>query len=54
MYKLIAKAYKERLYPVGRLDRITSGLLLFTNDGELSKKLTYPKQRVKNIPHYTG
>ncbi len=53
VYELIAKACKERLYPVGRLDRITSGLLLFTNDGELSKKLTYPKQRVKKIYHIT-
>ena len=51
VYELISKACKERLYPVGRLDRITSGLLLFTNDGELSKKLTYPKQRVKKIYH---
>jgi 23S rRNA pseudouridine2605 synthase len=53
VYELIARACKERLYPVGRLDRITSGLLLFTNDGELSKKLTYPKQRVKKIYHIT-
>ena len=51
VYALIDKACKERLYPVGRLDRITTGLLLFTNDGELSKKLTYPKQRVKKIYH---
>ena len=53
VYELIAKACKERIYPVDRLDRITSGLLLFTNDGELSKKLTYPKQRVKKIYHIT-
>lgn len=53
VYELIAKACKERLYPVGRLERIASGLLLFTNDGELSKKLTYPKQRVKKIYHIT-
>ena len=53
VYQLIAKACKERLYPVGSLDRITSGLLLFTNDGELSKKLTYPKQRIKKIYHIT-
>ena len=53
VYELISKACKERVYPVGRLDRITSGLLLFTNDGELSKKLTYPKQRVKKIYHIT-
>lgn len=53
VYELITNACKERLYPVGRLDRITSGLLLFTNDSELSKKLTYPKQRVKKIYHIT-
>ena len=53
VYELISKACKERLYPVGRLDRITSGLLLFTNDNELSKKLTHPKQRVKKIYHIT-
>lgn len=38
---------KERIYPVGRLDRNTSGVLLFTNDGDLTKKLTHPS---KNIP----
>lgn len=53
VYELIANACKERVYPVGRLDRITSGLLLFTNDGELSKKLTFAKQRVKKIYHIT-
>ena len=51
VYELIAKACKEQLYPVGRLDRITSGLLLFTNDGKLSKKLTHSKQRLKKIYH---
>lgn len=40
---------KERIYPVGRLDRNTTGLLLFTNDGELAKKLTHPSHRVKKI-----
>ena len=53
VYELIAKACKERIYPVGRLDKLTSGLLLFTNDGEISKKLTHPKQRVKKIYHIT-
>jgi len=53
VYELISKSCKERLYPVDRLDRITSGLLLFTNDSELSKKLSYPKQRVKKIYHIT-
>ncbi len=38
---------KERIYPVGRLDRDTSGLLLFTNDGELAQKLSHPRHKVK-------
>ena len=37
---------KERIYPVGRLDRATTGVLLFTNDGDLTKKLTHPKNKV--------
>ena len=37
---------KERIYPVGRLDRNTTGILLFTNDGNLTKKLTHPKSKV--------
>ncbi|MBL6657968.1 MAG: rRNA pseudouridine synthase [Flavobacteriales bacterium] len=53
VFELIAKACKERIYPVGRLDKQTSGLLLFTNDGELSKKLTNPRKRVKKIFHVT-
>ncbi|MDX2173088.1 MAG: pseudouridine synthase [Bacteroidota bacterium] len=51
--ELIAGACKERLYPVGRLDRNTTGLLLFTNDGEMTKKLTHPKHNVKKIYHVT-
>ncbi|MBO4739411.1 MAG: rRNA pseudouridine synthase [Bacteroidales bacterium] len=47
--KLIEGACKERVYPVGRLDRNTTGLLLFTNDGELTKKLTHPQFEVKKI-----
>jgi 23S rRNA pseudouridine2605 synthase len=46
---LIANACKERLYPVGRLDRQTTGLLLFTNDGELTEKLTHPSHNIKKI-----
>lgn len=46
---LVVNATKERLYPVGRLDRNTTGLLLFTNDGELAKKLTNPKKNVHKI-----
>ena len=47
VYSLIESACKERLYPVGRLDKLTSGLLLFTNDGEMVKKLTNPKNPSK-------
>lgn len=42
---------KERIYPVGRLDRMTTGLLLFTNDGQLAKKLTHPRYGVKKLYH---
>ncbi len=48
---LVENACKERIYPVGRLDRNTIGLLLFTNDGDLTKKLTHPKFAVKKIYH---
>lgn len=46
---LIGKATTERVYPVGRLDRNTSGVLLLTNDGELAQKLTHPSNEVKKI-----
>lgn len=46
---LIGKATRERVYPVGRLDRNTSGVLLLTNDGELAQKLTHPSNNVKKI-----
>jgi 23S rRNA pseudouridine2605 synthase len=49
--ELVKNACKERLYPVGRLDRATTGLLLMTNDGELAKKLTHPSHQVKKIYH---
>ncbi len=48
---LVEKACPERIYPVGRLDRNTMGLLLFTNDGELAKKLMHPKFNIKKIYH---
>ena len=47
--QLVEGACKERVYPVGRLDRNTSGLLLLTNDGELTDKLTHPSYNVKKI-----
>ena len=46
---LIEGACPERVYPVGRLDRNSTGLLLFTNDGEMAKKLTHPKYDIKKI-----
>ncbi|MEG1572351.1 MAG: pseudouridine synthase [Bacteroidales bacterium] len=51
--QLIAGACKERIYPVGRLDRNTTGVLLFTNDGEVAKKLTHPSQGARKIYHVT-
>jgi 23S rRNA pseudouridine2605 synthase len=46
---LIRRATTERVYPVGRLDRNTSGVLLLTNDGELAQKLTHPKNEIKKL-----
>lgn len=46
---LVAQAGDERIYPVGRLDRNTTGVLLLTNDGELSKKLTHPSHDVGKV-----
>lgn len=48
---LVNKACTERIYPVGRLDKDTSGVLLFTNDGDLSKKLTHPSHQKKKLYH---
>ena len=48
---LVKKACKERVYPVGRLDKETTGLLLFTNDGDMAKKLTHPKHKASKIYH---
>src|SRR5258706_8210196 len=46
---LVAGACKERIYPVGRLDRNTTGLLLLTNDGDLADKLTHPSYQAKKV-----
>ena len=46
---IIRKATPERVYPVGRLDRNTSGVLLLTNDGELAQKLTHPSNEIKKV-----
>lgn len=50
---LVKKACRERIYPVGRLDKETTGLLLFTNDGDLAKKLTHPRHKATKIYHVT-
>jgi len=48
---LIRHATTERVFPVGRLDRNTSGVLLLTNDGDLSQKLAHPSHEIKKIYH---
>ncbi|PKP30424.1 MAG: pseudouridine synthase [Bacteroidetes bacterium HGW-Bacteroidetes-16] len=50
---LVENACKERIYSVGRLDRNTTGLLLFTNDGDMAKRLTHPKHGVRKLYHVT-
>lgn len=46
---LVKDATEERVYPVGRLDRNTTGVLLLTNDGELAQRLTHPQRKVKKV-----
>lgn len=48
---IISRTIKERIYPVGRLDRDTTGLLVLTNDGELAQKLSHPSFKVKKLYH---
>lgn len=50
---ILAKKVPERVYPVGRLDRNTSGLILLTNDGELTKKLSHPSHKVPKVYQVT-
>ena len=50
---LVSSATTARIFPVGRLDRQTTGVLLFTNDGYLTKKLTHPSYDIKKIYHVT-
>jgi 23S rRNA pseudouridine2605 synthase len=49
--ELIGDACRERVYPVGRLDKATTGVLLLTNDGDLAGKLTHPKYKRRKIYH---
>jgi len=50
---IVGRTIKERIFPVGRLDRETTGLLLLTNDGDLAQKLSHPSFKVKKFYHVT-
>jgi 23S rRNA pseudouridine2605 synthase len=50
---LLPKSIQKRIFPVGRLDRNTTGVLLFTNDGDLAYKLSHPRFEVKKVYHAT-
>jgi 23S rRNA pseudouridine2605 synthase len=50
---IIGKATRERIYPVGRLDRNTTGVLLLTNDGELAQQLTHPSNQIRKVYQVT-
>jgi 23S rRNA pseudouridine2605 synthase len=49
--ELLKGKVEERIFPVGRLDRATTGLLLLTNDGDLAKTLSHPSHKVKKVYH---
>jgi 23S rRNA pseudouridine2605 synthase len=51
VFELLGNACHERVYPVGRLDKETTGVLLFTNDGDLTGKLTHPRFNRRKIYH---
>jgi len=53
VFDLIRSEINARVYPVGRLDRNTTGLLLLTNDGDLAQRLSHPSHRIKKIYHVT-
>ncbi|MFT6718838.1 MAG: 23S rRNA pseudouridine2605 synthase [Sphingobacteriales bacterium] len=53
VYDLMRGSTKERIAPVGELDRMTSGVLIFTNDGNMAKKLTHPRLKCHKIYHVT-
>ena len=50
---LVKSATNDRVFPVGRLDRLTTGLILLTNDGDLAKRLSHPSHQIRKIYHVT-